>query len=372
LLTQLICVHFCCVYAPVNGVNTCFGRCIISFSHVIPPTILFYSFPHPRRGNILFKFQALQHAAIYTNRKLEVAFVYAENLEDHMRTTNPDLFHQAWLSVSSCHAVVVPGGFGARGFEGKLAAIRFCRERGIPFLGLCLGLQCAAIEFARNVLGWQDANSTEFDKNSTHPVVIDMPEFNPGQMGGTMRLGRRRTAFYFVVHRLINAPFYDARHRHRYEINPELVDQLEAAGLIVVGRDADVGNRMEIIELMRPLPLTDGVQVWKPDIDSPDKAITGQKQSGPVRHPYFVATQFHPEYTSRPVHPSPFFVGLMLAACGQLDTYLQKPIRLSPTQLLEESGSGSSHKMENFSRLRLKRNARTPLFLAFSHISQCL
>ncbi|TPP67551.1 CTP synthase [Fasciola gigantica] len=100
-------------------------------------------------------FQALKHAAIYANRKLEVAFVYAENLEDHMRTSNPDLFHQAWLSVSNSQAVVVPGGFGARGFEGKLAAIRFCRERGVPFLGLCLGLQCAAIEFARSVLGWQ-------------------------------------------------------------------------------------------------------------------------------------------------------------------------------------------------------------------------
>lgn len=323
--------------------------------------------------------KALKHAAIYANRKLDVAFVYAENLEDHMRISNPDLFHQAWLSVSNSHAVVVPGGFGARGLEGKLAAIRFCRERGVPFLGLCLGLQCATIEFARNVLGWQDANSTEFDVETKHPVVIDMPEFNPGQMGGTMRLGRRRTAFYLsdtatnyinrtyqpsqlpvsgtgdnttvsppssassIVHRLINAPFYDGRHRHRYEINPDLVEKLEAAGLIVVGRDADVGNRMEIIELLRPLPSKIGFDIWKPDTDSPDATPDSKTSSiQSIRHPFFVATQFHPEYTSRPVHPSPFFVGLILAACGQLESYLQKPLRLSPTQLLDESGTASS------------------------------
>ncbi|CAH8524195.1 unnamed protein product [Heterobilharzia americana] len=332
--------------------------------------------------------KALRHAAIYTNRKLDVSLVCAEDLEDSTCLSSPDAFHQAWLTVSNSDAVVVPGGFGQRGVEGKLAAIRFCRERGVPFLGLCLGLQCAVIEFARNVLGWkvgenyfrvissswlcfvvdnrmptvlsstidsvscvhdiltyhfkhckhlkfliysyEDANSAEFDPNTTHPVIIDMPEHNPGIMGGTMRLGRRRTLMYLseisksyiertyknvehkfthpkmptsllpksgadsVMHRLINAPYFDARHRHRYEVNPKYVNELEDAGLIVIGRDSEMGNRMEIIELLRPLS------------QSKDKLIS--EVNNPIRHPFFVATQFHPEYTSRPTRPSIFFV----------------------------------------------------------------
>ncbi|CAH8840243.1 unnamed protein product [Trichobilharzia szidati] len=307
--------------------------------------------------------KALRHAAIYTNRKLDTSLVCAEDLEDSTRVSSPDAFHQAWLTVSNSDAVVVPGGFGQRGVDGKLAAIRFCRERGVPFLGLCLGLQCAVIEFARNVLGWEDANSTEFDPNTTHPVVIDMPEHNPGNMGGTMRLGRRRTLMYLsdisksylertyksshrelstpvlpesgagdtcttsetlcsdsVMHRLINAPYFDARHRHRYEVNPKYVSELEDAGLIVVGRDAEKGNRMEIIELLRPLP------------QSEDSSSSGNKC--PTRHPFFVATQFHPEYTSRPTRPSIFFVGLMLAASNRLDSYVHNPFRLSPTHFV--------------------------------------
>ncbi|CAH8502227.1 unnamed protein product [Heterobilharzia americana] len=312
--------------------------------------------------------KALRHAAIYTNRKLDVSLVCAEDLEDSTCLSSPDAFHQAWLTVSNSDAVVVPGGFGQRGVEGKLAAIRFCRERGVPFLGLCLGLQCAVIEFARNVLGWKDANSAEFDPNTTHPVIIDMPEHNPGIMGGTMRLGRRRTLMYLseisksyiertyknvehkfthpkmptsllpksgagdtctisetlcsdsVMHRLINAPYFDARHRHRYEVNPKYVNELEDAGLIVIGRDSEMGNRMEIIELLRPLS------------QSKDKLIS--EVNNPIRHPFFVATQFHPEYTSRPTRPSIFFVGLMLAASNRLDAYVHNPFRLSPTHFV--------------------------------------
>ncbi|CAH8512404.1 unnamed protein product [Schistosoma curassoni] len=312
--------------------------------------------------------KALRHAAIYTNLKLDLSLVCAEDLEENTRIVSPDAFHQAWLTLSSSNAVVVPGGFGQRGVDGKLAAIRFCRERGVPFLGLCLGLQCAVIEFSRNVLGWKDANSTEFDPNTTHPVIIDMPEHNSGIMGGTMRLGRRRTLLYLseisksylqrtykcselicshldsqskvlsecrandsytssktfnsdsIMHRLINAPYFDARHRHRYEINPKYVDQLEESGLIVVGRDAEVGNRMEIIELLQPL------HQFENDSDLENKC--------PTRHPFFVATQFHPEYTSRPTHPSIFFVGLVLAASKRLSAYVHNPFRLSPTQFV--------------------------------------
>ncbi|KAH8860539.1 CTP synthase 1 [Schistosoma japonicum] len=312
--------------------------------------------------------KALRHATIYTNVKLVVSLVCAEDLEENTRVISPDAFHQAWLTVSNSNAVVVPGGFGQRGVDGKLAAIRFCRERGVPFLGLCLGLQCAVIEFARNVLGWKDANSTEFDPNTTRPIIIDMPEHNSGIMGGTMRLGRRRTLLYLseisksylqrtyknselpcthlesqspnlpepgavgsdtsrdilcldsIMHRLINAPYFDARHRHRYEINPKYVDELEESGLIVVGRDSEMGNRMEIIELLRPLP--------QPE----NNLISDNKR--PARHPFFVATQFHPEYTSRPTRPSIFFVGLMLAASNRLGSYVHNPFRLSPTQFV--------------------------------------
>ncbi|CAH8487895.1 unnamed protein product [Schistosoma turkestanicum] len=308
--------------------------------------------------------KALRHAAIYTNLKLDLSLVCAEDLEENTRILSPDAFHQAWLTLSSSDAVVVPGGFGQRGIDGKLAAIRFCRERGVPFLGLCLGLQCAVIEFARNVLGWEDANSTEFDPDTAYPVIIDMPEHNSGIMGGTMRLGRRRTLLYLseisksylkctdeysehseskskdsyecevidscassdalcsdsIVHRLINSPYFDARHRHRYEINPKYVDQLEESGLIVVGRDAETGNRMEIIELLQPLPRIEG--------------ISNLENQYPTRHPFFVATQFHPEYTSRPTHPSIFFVGLVLAASKRLTAYVKNPYRLSPTQFL--------------------------------------
>ncbi|KAF7257117.1 hypothetical protein EG68_05134 [Paragonimus skrjabini miyazakii] len=281
--------------------------------------------------------KALRHAAIYADCKLDTDLVCCESLEEHVRLSSPDQFHQAWLV-------------------------------------------CAVIEFARNVLGWKDANTTEFDPDCKHPVVIDMPEYNPGHMGGTMRLGRRRTAFYLsdtaatyvnqtygnssplvtgcgdgpvmqpsptssTVHRLINAPFFDARHRHRYEVNPTVVDELEAAGLIVVGRDAEVGDRMEVIELMRPLSTVAMQNDHFPDpmTSGSNKIRPPTSQSGPVRHPYFVATQFHPEYTSRPAHPSMFFVGLILAASNQLDSYLHSPFRLSPTVLLEElNGRGSS------------------------------
>ncbi|CAH8609683.1 unnamed protein product [Dicrocoelium dendriticum] len=319
--------------------------------------------------------KALRHAAIYADCRVNIRLVCCENLENQVRLLSPDQYHQAWLTVSSCDAVVVAGGFGPRGLEGKLEAIRFCRERGVPFLGLCLGLQCAVIEFSRNVLGLTDANSTEFDAHCKFPVVIEMPEFNPGHMGGTMRLGRRRTSFYLtdtavdylnrnyscadipvsgcgdgpgplrtdsVVHRLINAPFFDARHRHRYEVNPEFVNTLETAGLAVVGRDSDVGNRMEVIELFRPLPHGTTVSQLENCFPPPAKLDIQMPKQSPVRHPFFVATQFHPEYTSRPAHPSPFFVGLVLAACGKLEQHLQRPFRLSPTMLLGELSTYSS------------------------------
>ncbi|CAL8361640.1 unnamed protein product [Boreogadus saida] len=181
-----------------------------------------------------------------------------------------------------------------------MCAINWARKQKKPFLGVCLGMQLAVCEFARNILGWEDANSTEFDPESKHPVVIDMPEQNPGQMGGTMRLGKRQTIFKTtnsVLRKLYgDVEYVDERHRHRFEVNPELIGHFEEKGLHFVGQDVE-GERMEVIEL--------------------------------DDHPYFVAVQYHPEFTSRPIKPSPPYFGLLLASAGKLPGFLQKGCRLS-------------------------------------------
>ena len=185
----------------------------------------------------------------------------------------------------------VPGGFGDRGVQGKILATKYARENNIPFLGICLGMQIAVIEFARSVLGLCDANSTEFDPETLNPCVIFMPEGSKTHMGGTMRLGSRRTYFKVAECRSSklygNASFVDERHRHRYEVNPDMISKFESAGLSFVGRD-ETGCRMEIVEL--------------------------------PSHPYFIGVQFHPEFKSRPGKPSALFLGLIAAASGQLDS----------------------------------------------------
>ena len=122
-------------------------------------------------------------------------YVEAGDLEDSTLKSDPTKFHDAWGKICSGQGILVPGGFGSRGIEGKILACKWARERKIPFLGICLGLQVAAIEFARNVLGWEDANTTEVNPDTTHKVVIDMPEISQTEMGGTMRLGKRKTVF---------------------------------------------------------------------------------------------------------------------------------------------------------------------------------
>jgi CTP synthase len=178
----------------------------------------------------------------------------------------------------------VPGGFGVRGIEGKIQAVRYARENGIPFLGLCLGLQCAVIEFARAKLGLADANSSEFDPLTPHPV-IDLLESQADveDMGGTMRLGLYAARLTPGTHsrRVYGEEVVYERHRHRYEVNNRYRKDLVDAGLIIAGVSPDE-LLVEIIEL------------------------TG--------HPYFVATQFHPEFKSRPDDPHPLFAGFMEAA----------------------------------------------------------
>ncbi|XP_074048467.1 CTP synthase 2 [Macrotis lagotis] len=245
-------------------------------------------------------FKALEHSALAINHKLDLMYVDSIDLEQSSEVENPVRFHEAWQKLCKADGILVPGGFGYRGTEGKLRAISWARTKNIPFLGICLGMQLAVIEFARNCLGWKDADSTEFIPNTSIPVVIDMPEHHPGEMGGTMRLGKRTTVFKTedsILRKLYgNVDCVEERHRHRYEVNPELVQQFEEKGLKFVGRDVE-GERMEIVEL--------------------------------ANHPYFIAVQFHPEFSSRPMKPSPPYLGLLLAATGTLSTYLQQGCKLS-------------------------------------------
>jgi len=211
--------------------------------------------------------EALKHSAIHHGRKLDLRWVDSEDLT---RETVAE-------RLCTADGVVVPGGFGQRGIEGKIEAIRYCRENKVPFLGVCLGMQCAVVEFARGVCGMEDADSTEFDPETAHPVIDLLPEQRDAdEMGATMRLGASRV---LLVPGTRAQAAYDAdetweRHRHRYEVNNDLRPQLEAAGLVVSGTTPD-GRLVEVCEL--------------------------------ADHPWFVACQFHPEFKSRPTRPAPLF-----------------------------------------------------------------
>ncbi|CAL9075413.1 unnamed protein product [Musa textilis] len=248
--------------------------------------------------------EALLHASIACYKKLVVDWVRSSDLEDSAAIESPDLYGGAWKRLKGADGILVPGGFGDRGVEGKILAAKYARENNVPFLGICLGMQIAVIEFARSVLNLHDANSTEFDPDTTNPCIVFMPEGSKTHKGATMHLGSRRT--FFEVTDCISAKLYgnvsfiDERHRHRYEVNPEMVAELEKAGLSFVGKD-ETKRQMEIVEFHA--------------------------------HPYFIGVQFHPEFKSRPGKPSALFLGLIGAACGQLDSLLQNPSHCSnPTK----------------------------------------
>jgi len=232
--------------------------------------------------------KALQHSSYAVGRKLVIDWIESADLDDQTASADPEAHAAAWELLNGADGVLVPGGFGIRGIEGKIKAAGYARENNVPYLGVCLGLQVATIEFCRNVLGMEGANSTEFDEDTPHPAVVFMPEISKTHMGGTMRLGTKPTPFLVddcKIRRLYGgADHVDERHRHRYEVNPDFIEQIEEAGLKYVGKD-ETGQRCEIMEL-------DG-------------------------HPYFVGTQYHPEFKSRPGRPSPPFLGLLMAACGQ-------------------------------------------------------
>jgi len=221
--------------------------------------------------------ESLKHAGLEARVDVDTTWVHAEELADG---------HEGELHDAD--GIVVPGGFGARGTEGKIEAARYARENDVPFLGLCLGFQMAVVEFARNVLGLEGAHSTEMDPETSHPVIDLLPEqYETEDMGGTMRLGAHQTEIVpgTLAHDLYDATSCTERHRHRYEVNPEYFEGFEDTDLVFSGK---AGHRMEILEL--------------------------------EAHPFFFGTQFHPEFRSRPGRASPPFVGFveaMLELTGQ-------------------------------------------------------
>jgi CTP synthase len=218
--------------------------------------------------------EALGHGGFHNDARVEIRWVDAEGLDDE----------DAARELGECDGILIPGGFGVRGVEGKIRAARFAREQGVPYLGICLGMQIAVSEFARHVVGMDGANSTEFDPETPFPVIDLLPEQKEVRdMGGTMRLGADPVKLHAGTRarEIYGEPVIYERHRHRYEVNNHLRKRLEAAGLVCSGTSPD-DRLVELVEL-------------------PD-------------HPFFVAAQFHPEFKSRPLRPQPLFREFVKAA----------------------------------------------------------
>lgn len=215
--------------------------------------------------------ESLRHAAVANEAELDIHWVNAEEIE----ADDADMTKV----MAGVDGILVPGGFGNRGIEGKIKAIQYAREHKIPFFGICLGMQCAVIEFARHVCGMADANSSEFNPNSTHPVIDLMPEqLDVEDLGGTMRLGLYPCKVYpdTLTSKAYNAELIYERHRHRYEFNNAFREEIVGKGL-VLGGTLPNGRLVEIVEL--------------PESE----------------HPWFLGAQFHPEFKSRPTNPHPLF-----------------------------------------------------------------
>lgn len=227
--------------------------------------------------------EALLHAGIHSQTKVEIVYLDAELIEKHGSSL-----------LDGMDAILVPGGFGERGIEGKISAIQYAREHKVPFLGICLGMQTAVIEFARNVAGLTNANSTEFNKQTPYPVIGLISEWMDADgskqtrdehtdLGGTMRLGAQMCQLEegTLARKVYEKPQIVERHRHRYEVNNHYIEELINHGLVVAGRSAD-HTLVEMIEL--------------------------------ADHPWFLACQFHPEFTSNPRNSHPLFKQFVLAA----------------------------------------------------------
>jgi CTP synthase len=220
--------------------------------------------------------EAFIHAGATTQCNVKLKWIHSEKLEE-----SPEALDE---QLKGLQGILVAPGFGSRGIEGKILAVKYARENNIPFLGICLGMQCAVIEFARNVLGFKDAHSVEMMGSTTHPV-IDMMETqkNLTNMGGTMRLGAYECKLTkgSKIFEAYGEEFIKERHRHRYEFNSEYLSQFEEAGMKATGINPN-SNLVEVVEI--------------------------------PSHPYFVGVQYHPEYRSTVEEPSPLFVSFVKAA----------------------------------------------------------
>ena len=228
--------------------------------------------------------ESLIHAGVHTRTKVKIVYVDAEQIES-----------EGTACLEQVNAILVPGGFGERGVDGKIQTVRFAREQKVPYLGICLGMQVAVVEFARNVAGLAGANSTEVDANTPHPVIALITEWvtadgtvetrsEESDLGGTMRLGGQECKLRegTQVRSLYGKEMIRERHRHRYEFNNNYLERLQQAGLIVAGTSID-GSLVEVIEV--------------------------------ADHPWFIGCQFHPEFTSTPREGHPLFSGFIRAAC---------------------------------------------------------
>lgn len=222
--------------------------------------------------------EAIKHAAVHEGVKAKIEWLNSEEYEKSPAKMKKEL--------SELDGVIVPGGFGSRGIEGKIKTIEYCRKNKLPYLGLCYGMQCAVIEFARNELGWKDANTTEIDEKTSHPVVhiqeSQKENVEKGAYGGTLRLGSYPCTLKkgSKAAKAYGSDMISERHRHRYEFNNEYREEIEKAGLTISGTSPD-DHFVEIVEVKD--------------------------------HPFFVGVQFHPEFQSRPLSPHPLFQGFIKA-----------------------------------------------------------
>jgi len=240
--------------------------------------------------------EALNAAGLAVNREVQIEWVHSADLEKG----------RGWDVLETVDGIVVPGGFGSRGIEGKIQAGRYARENKIPYLGLCLGMQTMVIDFARSVLNSEDANSTEFDRSTPHPVIDLLPEQRAiGDMGGTMRLGLYPCCLVpgTKVAAAYGLPSVEERHRHRFEFNNAYKEVLAEHGLVCSGLSPD-GRLVEIVEL--------------------------------ADHPWMVGSQFHPEFLSRPNRPHPLFRALVAAAAKYADA---RPEVAAEDREVKESGN---------------------------------
>lgn len=224
--------------------------------------------------------EAIKFSAYHLKRRPIIDWLSSQDFENKK---------QSLKKLNEYDAVIIPGGFGSRGVEGKIRAIKYVRQQGIPFLGICYGMQLAVVEFARNVLKLSAADSTEITPKSPDPVIdiiLEQKEkLRQGRYGGTMRLGAypAQIGRGTIAHQAYRADLIEERHRHRFEVNPDYIERLEAGGLVFSGQSPD-GRLMEICELPRSV------------------------------HPFFVGVQFHPEFQARPLEPHPLFTALLRAA----------------------------------------------------------